>query len=169
MTAALKIPENYAEELPKTIAELKAQQEYFNQLEIAAKKIQEATQNYNRLLEQGLSAIPANNIDYNWENVKTSENNYQKEIEENINQETSEEIKQISEEEQVSEEEEQTETEEYPQYNETKNEENLEDEDSNENFKEEENENENKNDNENQVQWPKINLNSLLHKDNNEE
>jgi hypothetical protein len=52
MTEALQTPQKYADELPKTIAELKAQQEYFNQLEIAAKKIQEATENYNKLLEQ---------------------------------------------------------------------------------------------------------------------
>jgi hypothetical protein len=52
MTAAINIPQTYADELPNTIAELKAQQEYFNQLEIAAKQIQEATKKYNELLEQ---------------------------------------------------------------------------------------------------------------------
>jgi hypothetical protein len=76
MTAAINIPENYAEELPKTIAELQAQQEYFNQLEIAAKQIQEATKKYNELLEQGLTAIPANNTDYN-PNDTEIESNYQ--------------------------------------------------------------------------------------------
>ena len=157
MTAALKIPENYAEELPKTISELKAQQEYFNQLENAAKKIQEATENYNKLLEQWLTAIPANNTDYTWEQQENSENtqkiknNYSEDNQEINEYNQNKEIEiQDSEEipEETSEEEEQTETNEYPQSNNDEVEENTKE--------------------ETQTQWPKINLNSLLNKNDNE-
>ncbi len=168
MTAALKIPENYAEQLPKTIAELKAQQKYFNQLEIAAQKIQEATEKYNKLLEEGLTAIPSNNIDYKWEKNEISENKQQvensysqEEIEENQYNQNPEIENQDYEQ---SSEEEQTETNEYPQ-NDTKN---LEETSNNQQEETEEILDENP-EGEIQTQWPKINLSSLLHKDNNEE
>lgn len=161
MTAALNIPRNYAEELSKTIADIKAQQKYFNQLEIAVEKIQKATDNYNKLLKQWLTAVSANNTDYileqqeNSRNTQEIENNYSEDNEEVNKYNQNEEIETQNFEE-TPEEEEQTETNEYTQPNDEEVEEN-----NNEDSKEETEE-------EIQTQWPKINLNSLLNKYDNE-
>jgi len=167
MTAALNIPQNYAEQLPETIAELKAQQEYFNQLEIAAQEIQKATENYNKLLEQGLTAVPVNNIDYNWDDINNTKDSESAEVEKDIysqeeidpNKNTKE--KENQDLEQNFEEEEQTETSDYTEnsqinnYTQDKEQENISETSNEENIEEDET----------QVKWPKINLNSLLHKD----